>query len=132
MSHIDILKLHELKATPQRLCMLDTLEVCGHATLDEIQEITKEKFPTLSLSTIYRNINELVNKGIVSEVKLANKKEHFELVKDKHTHLICIKCGIIEDFKVETDAFIKNVENLSGTKILNNTMSFEIICKNCL
>lgn len=131
MPYIDLLKSHKLKATPQRLCILDTLEGCGHATLDEIQEIAKKRFPTLSLSTIYRNINEMVKKSIVSEVKLTNKKDYFELVKGNHAHLTCIKCGKIEDFELETDEFIKNVEKLSGTKVLDNTISFEVICKNC-
>ncbi len=62
MSHVDILKLHSLKATPQRLCVLDVLESYGHATLEEIERFTKTKFPTLSLSTIYRNINEMLKK----------------------------------------------------------------------
>jgi Fur family peroxide stress response transcriptional regulator len=131
MSHIDLLQFHELKATSQRLCVLETLQTCGHATLDEIQAIAKEKFPTLSLSTIYRNLNEMIKKGIVSEVKLANKKEHFELVKDNHTHLVCTHCGSIEDFKLETNEFIKNVETLSGSKVLTETMSFDVICKKC-
>ena len=89
MSHVDVLKLHELKATPQRLCVLDVLEEYGHATLEDIEKYTKVKFPTLSLSTIYRNINEMLRKGILSEVKLANKKDNYELTKANHAHLVC-------------------------------------------
>ena len=99
MSHVDILKLHSLKATPQRLCVLDVLEEHGHVTLENIERFTKLKFPTLSLSTIYRNINEMLKKEILSEVKIANKKEYYEITKENHTHLICSKCGKIEDFQ---------------------------------
>ena len=62
LSHIELLKNHELKATPQRLCILDTLQECGHATLEDIQKIIRDKHPTLSLSTIYRNLNDMVQK----------------------------------------------------------------------
>lgn len=132
MTHVEILKNNDLKATPQRLCVLGVLEKYGHATHEDIEKYTKIKFPTLSLSTIYRNINEMLNKGVVSEVKLANKKDYFEIAKGKHVHLVCTKCGKIEDLQVNTDELIKKVESLTSDKILDTTVSFEVICKDCL
>jgi len=132
MSHVDILKLHSLKATPQRLCVLDVLEDYGHVTLEEIEKHTKTKFPTLSLSTIYRNINEMVKKEILSEVKIANKKEYYEITKENHAHLICLKCGKIEDFKINTNTLIKEAQSSTQNQIQNATISFDIICKECL
>jgi Fur family peroxide stress response transcriptional regulator len=132
MSHVDILKLHSLKATPQRLCVLDVLEEHGHVTLENIERFTKLKFPTLSLSTIYRNINEMLKKEILSEVKIANKKEYYEITKENHTHLICSKCGKIEDFIINTDDIIKNAQTSTCNKINNVTLSFDNICKECL
>lgn len=131
MSHIDLLKVSELKATPQRLCVLDVLENCGHATLEEIERITKEKFPTLSLSTIYRNLNEMIEKGIVSEVKIT-KKQHYEITKAKHIHLYCKSCGKIEDLIFDTNGFTQKLEEAAGCKILNDIINLEIICKDCL
>jgi len=132
MSHIQLLKNHTLKATPQRLCILDTLQECGHATLEDVQKIISKKFPTLSLSTIYRNLNEMLQKDIVSEVKIANKKDYFELKKDKHVHLVCQNCGKIEDFQIATDDISKQIETQTGDKVLNDTLSFDVICKDCL
>lgn len=132
MSHIDLLKKYELKATAQRLCILETLERCGHATMDQIQEIAKEKFPTLSLSTIYRNLGEMISKGIVSELKLNKQKEHYELAKNNHAHLVCTKCGKIEDLSLQTEAFVQSVEKITGSKILQDTISFDVICNECL
>ncbi len=132
MSHIKLLKNHTLKATPQRLCILDTLQECGHATLEDVQKIISKKFPTLSLSTIYRNLNEMLQKDIVSEVKIANKKDYFELKKDKHVHLVCQNCGKIEDFEIATDDISKQIEAQTGDKVLNDTLYFDVICKDCL
>ncbi|WP_331774920.1 Fur family transcriptional regulator [Sulfurospirillum sp. 1612] len=132
MSHIELLKTHELKATPQRLCILNTLEECGHATLEEIQQIINEKFPTLSLSTIYRNINDMIQKEIVSEVKISNKKDYFEIAKENHVHLVCDECGRIEDFKIEADDLIDQVEKRSQSKVLSEILTFHVICKDCL
>jgi len=132
LSHIELLKNHGLKATPQRLCILDTLDECGHATLDDIQKIINKKFPTLSLSTIYRNLNDMINQEIVSEVKLVNKKDYFEIKKNKHVHLVCQKCGKIEDFEIKTDDLSKKIEELTGDKVLNDIITFDVICKDCL
>ncbi len=132
MSHIKLLKTNELKATPQRLCILDTLRECGHATLEDIQKIISAKFPTLSLSTIYRNLNEMIQKDMVSEVKFANKKDYFEIAKEKHVHLVCQKCKKIEDFEIKTDEISRQIEEQTGDKVLANTISFDVICKDCL
>ncbi len=132
MSHIQLLKTNDLKATPQRLCILDTLKECGHATLEDIQKIISGKFPTLSLSTIYRNLNEMMQKNMVSEVKFANKKDYFEIAKDNHVHLVCQKCKKIEDFKIQTDDISKQIEEKTGDKVLADTLCFDVICKDCL
>jgi len=132
MSHADILKIHSLKATPQRLSVLDVLCSHGHATLESIEKETRVKFPTLSLSTIYRNINEMLKKGILSEVKIANKKEYYELTKEDHAHLVCSSCGSIEDFMINTDDLIKQAQSSTNCKIKKVTVSFETVCKKCL
>ena len=132
MSHIELLKNHELKATTQRLCILDTLQECGHATLEDIQKIIHEKHPTLSLSTIYRNLNDMIQKDIVSEVKLVNKKDYYEISKDRHIHLVCKECGKIEDLMLEAKELIKEIERTTGAKVLDSTLSFDVICKDCL
>ncbi len=132
MTHMDMLKNHDLKATPQRLCILEVLKEYGHATLEDIEKFTKIKFPTLSLSTIYRNLKEMLKKGLISEVKLANKKDYYELEKESHAHLLCIECGKIEDFRIDTNDIINKMQLLTNNKICNTTISFDIICKECL
>ena len=132
MTHMDMLKNYNLKATPQRLCILEVLKSYGHATLEDIEQFTKTKFPTLSLSTIYRNLKEMLKKGLISEVKLANKKDYYEIEKDSHAHLICTECGKIEDFRMDTDAIIDNMQLLTSNKIYNATISFDSVCKECL
>ena len=132
MTHMDMLKTHNLKATPQRLCILEVLKSYGHATLEDIEKFTKTKFPTLSLSTIYRNLKEMLKKGLISEVKLANKKDYYEIDKNSHAHLVCTKCGKIEDFSINTDEIISKMQLLTTNKIYNTTISFDTICKECL
>ncbi len=91
-----LLEESHLKITPQRLAILKELDMKGHATIEEIYENIKELFPSISLATIYKNINALKSHNIVSEVCL-HQKPKYEIQKEPHAHFICEKCGYVED-----------------------------------
>jgi len=132
MTHMNMLKNYQLKATPQRLCILEVLKLYGHATLEDIEKFTKVKFPTLSLSTIYRNLKEMLKKGLLSEVKLAQQKDYYEINKESHAHLVCKKCGKIEDFNIDTEEIINKMQLLTSNRLYDATISFDTVCKECL
>ncbi len=92
----NFLEESKLKVTPQRLAILKELELKGHASIEEVYEKIKDSFPSISLATIYKNINALKNEGIICEVCL-HQKPKFELKKEPHAHFICKKCGKVED-----------------------------------
>ena len=69
-THQALLNAHGMKATSQRLCILKQLERLGHATLEDIYEGAKPLYPTLSLTTVYRNLGEMMGKGLVDEVQI--------------------------------------------------------------
>jgi len=49
--------------------------------------------------TIYRTLTSFEKSGILRKVDLRKDSVYFELNNDHHHHIVCIKCGIIEDFK---------------------------------
>ncbi len=85
-----------LKITPQRLAILKEIDKMGHASIEEIYENVNELFPSISLATIYKNINALKNENIISEIPL-HQKVRYEITKKPHAHFICKKCSSIED-----------------------------------
>ena len=99
-SYKSLLENSELKTTPQRLAILRELDTKGHASIEEIYENIKEMFPSISLATIYKNINALKDENIISEICL-HQKPKFEIKKDPHAHFICKKCGKVEDIPME-------------------------------
>ena len=101
----NLLEDSNLKITPQRLAILKELDTKGHASIEEIYETVKEMFPSISLATIYKNINALKEDGIISEICL-HQKPKFEIDKSPHAHFICKKCGSVEDIPFED--IIKN------------------------
>ena len=72
MSHVELLKTCGLKATPQRLCILKVLDRHEHPSIEALYEGIKEDYPSISLATVYKNLNTLLDEGVVVEVNAPN------------------------------------------------------------
>jgi len=122
-----LLEKSELKTTPQRLAILKELDKKGHASIEEIYEDIKEMFPSISLATIYKNINALKEEGIISEICL-HQKPKFEIKKEPHAHFICKKCGRVEDIPLKS-VITSNLEKLYPNS--QKEVYIYGICKSC-
>jgi Fur family transcriptional regulator, peroxide stress response regulator len=103
-NHAQLLKAHGLKATFQRIGLLNIIQDKGHASVDEIYQTIRTSQPTLSLATIYKNILTMLEKGLLSEVLLEGHKPKYEIQKHEHIHLICEACGSVEDSHITSTA----------------------------
>ena len=92
-----LLKKSGLKATFQRMNILENIGVHGHMSIDSIYADVVKTHPSLSLATVYKNIILMVEKGVLVEVPIAGKKSKYELCKEDHIHLVCTECGEVED-----------------------------------
>ncbi|MEA3553316.1 MAG: transcriptional repressor [Campylobacterota bacterium] len=99
-NYTQVLREHNLKATPQRLAILETICLNGHINIDKLYEDIKLKFDSISLATIYKNINAMTKSMLLFEVKLPNEKSVYEIVKDNHSHLLCKECGEVQDIYI--------------------------------
>jgi Fe2+ or Zn2+ uptake regulation protein len=123
-----LLQNTSLKSTPQRLAILNTIQKYGHICIEDIYSELKDIFPSISLATIYKNINTLKDEGILSEIHPQNLKSKYEIKKEPHGHFVCKKCGKIVDFE------LKNICKPSLDEI-EDIFESEVylygICKNC-
>ena len=92
-----LLKENGLKATFQRMNILENIESHGHISIDTIYAKVIKTYPSLSLATVYKNIILMVEKGVLVEVPITGKKSKYELIKEDHIHLVCTECGEVED-----------------------------------
>ena len=120
-----------LKITPQRMVILHQIHNNGHMSIEELHEQIKSIYPSISLATIYKNINALCEANILREVKAPTKKQKYELSCDRHIHVCCEKCGKLEDIKLDTSVLQNGCENLSGYKIYDVSAVFVGICPEC-
>jgi Fur family ferric uptake transcriptional regulator/Fur family peroxide stress response transcriptional regulator len=92
-----LLKENGLKATFQRMNILEKIELYGHMSIDAIYAEVIKTHPSLSLATVYKNIILMVEKGVLVEVPITGQKSKYELIKEDHIHLVCTECGEVED-----------------------------------
>ena len=118
----------------QREIILETLkEVNIHPTAEELYKLVNRKYPKISKSTVYRNINILVESNVISKIKMLSGADRFDYICKEHYHAICEKCGKVFDFdysfnKKELKEIIKN-----QTGIITDADNIAIygICEEC-
>jgi Fur family peroxide stress response transcriptional regulator len=89
-----------LRCTPQRYgVMAFLMEHTGHPTAVEIYEAVNRLGPRSSRATIYNNLRDLVQAGLVREVAVEGRTARFDAKAKKHHHFICDHCGNVEDIE---------------------------------
>ena len=117
----------------QRELILDTLkENVVHPTAEYLWEKVKEKDSKISLATLYRNLNQLSENGIIKKIEVLETSSHFDHNTFGHYHFICSECNRVFDIAAEVapDLVVKT-ENSTGFTVHNHDIIFSGICKDC-
>ncbi len=131
MQHVQRLKEHALKVTPQRIAILKEIEKAGHIEIDHLFEILRSSFAHISLATVYKNVNHLYEKDILAVIKVPKHKLKYEIAKTPHIHLACDKCGSVKDMHHCLNQLINSAEGESGYRLEHSTVVLNGICPEC-
>jgi len=89
---------HGLKVTHQRVEVFKAVgESSGHPSVEEVYAIVAPRVPTISLDTVYRTLETFGELGIVKRFMSSDGRYRFDNNIDQHQHLVCTRCGKIED-----------------------------------
>src|SRR5438445_771932 len=89
-----------LRTTPQRYAVMAFLmQQARHPTAVEIFEAVNCLDPRSSRATIYNNLRDLVQAGLVREVAVEGRAARFDAKGVRHHHFICDRCGNVEDME---------------------------------
>ena len=118
----------------QREIILETLkEVNIHPTAEELYKLVNRKYPKISKSTVYRNINILVESNVIRKIKMLSGADRFDYICKEHYHAICEKCGSVFDFmyNFKKDELEKVVQNQTGVIPKANSITIYGTCNKC-
>lgn len=105
-----------------------------HPTADWIYQQLHPTYPDLSLGTVYRNLTQLKDAGIIQSVGVVNGHERFDFNTAPHTHLVCDNCGSVLDVQgVDLpDSILTAAESATGCRVTGSSLRLRGICPGCL
>ena len=84
--------------TRQRTVLLEELrKLRFHPTAAELYEVVRARIPSISLGTVYRNLEFLARSGVVQRLRTSGRGARFDGNPRKHYHVRCIYCERIDD-----------------------------------
>jgi Fur family peroxide stress response transcriptional regulator len=110
-------KLQEkgLKVTPQRVAIYEAIvKLNNHPTAENVIEYIKANHPNISVGTVYKVLDSLVENELLKKVKTEKDIMRYDAVLSNHHHLYCAETDRIEDYEDEklnkliNEYFIKN------------------------
>ena len=132
---LSLLKEKGLKLTPQRMVIFRILsESNQHVTVDQVYQKASAEYPMLSPATVYRNMEQMVDAGLLTRLDLGGSSMRYDTNLDEHHHFVCSKCGkvsdvYLEDIQYKVDA---NRSHLEKAKINSLDLHLQGTCGECL
>lgn len=117
----------------QREIILDTLSKNAiHPTAEALLEFLKRDDSNVGMTTLYRNLNQLADAGLIKKIDGLEQSAHFDHNTFEHYHFICEKCKKVYDIpsSVAPD-LVKNTTEATGFDITSHDIVFHGICSEC-
>lgn len=117
--------------TKQRQLILEAVRTAdGHPTADELFQMIRRKLPTISLATVYRNLNFLSEIGEIRKLAMPGMPDRFDWRLDPHDHMVCSACGQVVDFTLPVD-LKQQIAQTCGAQIEGYTLVARGTCPRC-
>ena len=101
----------------------------GHLSASEAFDLARSQGIDVSLSSMYRILNSLYEKGYISKFITENKIEVYDKTLSEHGHMICEKCGKTADINLNNFKKVLSKELKCDVTAYMLTISY--ICPSC-
>ena len=104
-----------------------------HPTADMIYTDIRTEFPNISLGTVYRNLNLLVELGEVRKLSFGYGPDRFDADLAPHHHFVCRKCGSVIDLPLKPSSCLnEDAQQCCRRQIDSHVTYFYGSCQQCL
>jgi len=108
------------------------LSLANHPTADEVFAFINKEYPSLSRSTVYRNLQSLCEDNKLARRIIPDSPDRYDHLVTNHYHIKCTICGKVMDSNID---FIHGLEtklkDTSGYVLTGHNIVFEGICPDC-
>ena len=102
--------------------------VTTHPSAEEVYSMVQSHIPNISMGTVYRNLAQLTNYGMIRELNIEGIS-HYDGNINMHQHFLCKKCQIIFDCKITAENITDNVVGLDSFDIQGCQIIFSRYCQ---
>lgn len=120
--------------TRQRAGVFDYLtQVEHHPTAEEVYLAVKRKLPKISLATVYKNLEALVECGAISKLTYGDSAARYDIRTDHHYHTRCLSCGKVGDLDagVQGAEILKHIKPQTGFAVKDYRLELLGYCRGC-
>lgn len=118
--------------TKQRQLILEAVRATNsHPTADELFQMIRRKLLTISLATVYRNLNFLSDIGEIRKLSMPGMPDRFDWRLDPHDHMVCDDCGQVVDFALSGD-LKQQIAQACGAQVAGYTLVAHGACAHCM
>ena len=100
-----------------------------HPSAQMVYDLLREEMPRLSLGTVYRNLHQMAQEGMLQE--LEGPTARFDACLAPHAHIRCTCCGRVMDLSaLEEPAPVRSAAE-AGWQVERYSLMLEGICHAC-
>jgi len=112
--------------TAQRRRILEVLQSTDtHPTASRVFDEVRQHIPSISLGTVYRNLNVLVSQGTIQKISCEDAEDRYDAITTPHIHFYCRNCGCVSD--VQDDQAYRDLAKLVDG-LDEDIESYSLIC----
>jgi Fur family peroxide stress response transcriptional regulator len=108
-------------------------QLSNHPTADDVYNHVEKLYPNISKATVYRNLNSLVEDGLLIKISVPDSADRFDHTLERHYHIKCMVCKEFMDLNLDyMQNLDEKVSELTKYKILSHDVAFKGICEKCV
>lgn len=123
-----------IRVTAQRLAVTDVLAGSrDHLTAQEVYQRVQERFPHITMGTVYNTLDTLVRCGFVHPLPFPHGTRYDANVAP-HVNLVCTSCGAIADDESSQEMLetvTGDVARRNGFQVTSHRFDFYGLCATC-
>ncbi len=128
----DYLDAHGMRKTTERYAILShILNINGHFTIEELQQIINDDGFRVSRSTVYNTVELLMDAKMLRRHVFEGMLAQYERITLPHTHLICTNCGKVKEVRDPNFAAFMNARRFNAFNTDHYSLYVYGTCSTC-
>lgn len=116
----------------QRQLILETVQKSKqHMTAAQVYQLARKNCPHLSLGTVYRNLNLLVDIGQLRRIGVPGEADRYDWQLETHQHLFCRRCKKVLNLAMQSDVLEALVQSCPGIQAEDYNFIVTGLCPDC-